>query len=175
MEMPVVSGDDREAIAPRCRGDIAVFNGHASSCSFKEMFLFGPHMSHGHAESVDAAVHGIDQAGEPRLQRLPLFSLFTADPIGELRDDDRTGVTAVLLLFQPGDNTGVSVSFRRLGDYVGVEQPVHSFRRRRYSRRRGGRSSMLTGHSFRILSQFFFPASRRKTIASSSASNLASK
>src|SRR6185312_16954789 len=54
---------------------------------------------------------------------------------------------------------------------------VHNLRRRALSRRREGISSMLTGHSFSTASQSSFPfsGSRRKIIASSSASNRASK
>jgi hypothetical protein len=52
---------------------------------------------------------------------------------------------------------------------IGVEQPAHNLDRK-YSRRRGGRSSMGTGQALSIFNQFGFDAMRRHINASSSAS-----
>lgn len=72
---------------------------------------------------------------------------------------------------QPGDDVRVAVSLCWLTKHIGVEQPAHNLRRRGSSRRRGGTSSMLKGHSLRTESQSEMVAMRRKTSVSSSASN----
>lgn len=86
------------------------------------MLLFGPDVGDGDVE----AVHGVDEFGQPRLQRLPSPALRAAHPIGELRDDDGAGVAAVLFPLQPGEDAWVSVSLGGLAKNVGVEQPAHN-------------------------------------------------
>src|ERR1700751_2221359 len=66
------------------------------------------------------------------------------------------------LLVEPRDDAGVFVLLRRLTENIGVKQPAHSFARK-YSRRRGGRSSMGTGHCSRTASQSPSRLIRRKT------------
>src|SRR5580658_1442819 len=67
------------------------------------------------------------------------------------------------------------MTLRRLADYIGVEQPTHSFRRRAGGLRLGGTSSALMGQAFSTASQFSLAGSRRKIKVSSSASKCASK
>src|SRR5262249_32209560 len=134
-----------------------------------------PHVRDRDVETVNPAMHGIDQASQPGLERFTLATFLGPDPVRQLRDHDRARVTVVLFLLDPRDDTRVAASFGRLADDVGIEQPAHSLRRRAVSRRRGGTSSMLTGHSLSTASQSSLPARRRKTIASSSASKRASK
>jgi hypothetical protein len=90
-----------------------------------------------------------------------------------LSDYDRAGVAVLPLLAQPFDDPRVSVLLRRLTENIGVKQPIHIFARK-YSRRRGGRSSMGTGHCSRTASQSLSRLIRRKIMASSSASMVTS-
>src|SRR5207253_5870432 len=112
---------------------------------------------------------------QPSLEDLTLPSILGAHPIGQLGDDDGARVTAVLFLFEPGDDPCIAVSLGRLADDVGVEQPAHSLRRRAGARRRRGTSSGLTGQALSTVSQLSLLGSRRNTSASSSASKRASK
>jgi len=59
---------------------------------------------------------------QPGLEGLPLPSILRAYPAGQLRDDDRARVAALLLLFEAGDDLGVTVPLGRLADDVGVEE-----------------------------------------------------
>src|SRR5436190_23873608 len=112
---------------------------------------------------------------QPSLEDLTLPSILGAHPIGQLGDYDGARVTAVLFLFEPGDDPFIAVPLGRLADDVCIEQPTHSFRRRDGARRRRGTSSGLTGQALSTVSQLSLPGSRRNTSASSSASKLASK
>src|SRR2546428_230297 len=106
---------------------------------------------------------------------MALSSVFGSDPVSQLRDDNGAGVALVFFPFEPCSNSRIAAALRRLANHVSVEEPAHSLRRRAVSRRRGGTSSMLTGHSFSTASQSSLPARRRNTMASSSASKRASK
>src|SRR5437773_10060332 len=112
---------------------------------------------------------------QPHLQGVTPPSILGTYPISQLGDDDGARVTAVLFLFEPGDDPCIAVPLGRLADDVRIEQPTHSFRRRAGARRRGGTSSGLTGQALSPVSQFSLPGSRRNTSASSSGSKLASK
>ena len=114
-EVLIVARRDRKAVPSGGGGDVAVFDRHA----------VGPDVGHRHVESVDPALEGVDEPREPGLERLTLPFFFGSNPVRQLRDDNRAGVAAVLLDFEPGDYAGVAVSFRRLADDVGVEEPAH--------------------------------------------------
>src|SRR5512133_1863563 len=101
---------------------------------------------------MDPAMERIDETREPRLERIALPSLLGADPVRELRDDHRAGVAVVPLVAEPGDHLGVPLALGGLAEDVGIEQPAHSLARND-SRRRGGRSSMGTGHASSTSSQ----------------------
>lgn len=161
-EVFVVPGDGRESVAACGRGDVTVFHGRSLARIFQKGLLLGPNMRDREIETVNAAAHGVDEPGPPSLQRRPLPALFAAHP-GELGDDDGAGGAPILFPLQPRDDSRVAVPPRRLAEHVSVEQPVHSLRRRGSSHRRGGTSSMLTGHSLTTASQLEFVAMRRKT------------
>jgi hypothetical protein len=87
----------------------------------------------------------------------------------KLREDHRAGVAIVLFSFEPSCHARVAVALGRLTQDIGVEQPAHNLDRK-YSRRRGGRSSIGTGQALSTFNQFSFDAMRRHIKASSSAS-----
>ena len=174
-EILIVAGNDRESVPPGRRCNVAVLDRHSVTGLFEEAFLLRPDIRHRNVEPVDASVHRIDETRQPGLERLPLSPFFRASPVGELSNDDRARVASVLFLLQPRYDSRIASTLRRLADDIRIEQPVHKLRRRADSRRRGGTSSMLTGHSLRTASQSSLPARRRNTMASSSASKRASK
>ena len=120
-------------------------------------------------------MHGVDELSEPRLERVALLSVFTANPESKLRDHDGARVAVILRCFEPCDHAGVAALLGRLAKHVGIEQPTHSLRRFGRSRLRRGKSSMRTGHDFNTPSQSASFAIRRNVIVSSSASNSALK
>src|SRR4030095_5553503 len=124
---------------------------------------------------MNPAVQRFDETREPCLQSLSLSTFLGANPVRQLCDDYRARVAAFLFCLQPSDDLRVAMLLCRLADDVRVEQPVHNFRRFAGARRRGGTSSGLTGHSFMTVSQLSWPPSLRKTMASSSGSQRASK
>src|ERR1700722_7044799 len=154
-----------------CRGrDIAVFDGHPLAGFVEEPLLVSPHVRYRDVEAVNSPVECLHQAREPQLKSLTVPSVFRAHPIGQLGNDNRASVTAVLFFLKPRDHPRVAVPLGRLTDDVCVEQPAHNLRRLGAAVRRGGTSSGLTGQALSTLSQFSLPASRRNTSTSSSAS-----
>ncbi len=112
------------------------------------MLLLCPYVRYGYVESEDPPVHGLNEIGQPRLQSCTLLASLAANPKGKLRDDNRARVALILMLLQPGDDARIARFLCRLTEDVRIEQPAHSLRRFGYSRRRGGRSSIFTGHRF---------------------------
>src|SRR5439155_213773 len=139
-KIPVVSGRDRESISSRRGSDVAVLNRHPTAGLFETMILVGPDVRDRDVEPMNAALHGIRQAGEPRLEGDALASVFASNPVGQLCDDHCARVAILLFPFQPRDEAVVAATFCGLADDVGVEKPAHSFRRRAGSRRLGGTS-----------------------------------
>jgi len=121
---------------------------------------------------VNTSLECVHQPRKPYLQGLTLAPIPGANPVCQLRDDHGARVAAILLRFEPGDHSRIAVSLRRLADDIGIQKPTHSLRRRAGARRRGGKSSGLTGQALSTVSQFSLPAKRRNTRASSSASKV---
>jgi hypothetical protein len=109
------------------------------------------------------------KASKPSLQCLSLPSFFAAHPVGKLRENYRAGVAVVLFSLEPSYHARVAVALRGLAQHIGVKQPTHNLDRK-YSRRRGGRSSIDTGQALSTFNHFGFDAMRRHNKASSSAS-----
>jgi hypothetical protein len=174
-EISVISCHNRQIMTARRRGDIAVFDRHSLAGQLKSSLLVRPHMGHRDIETMDATMHRLDKPCQPCLQAVSRFPVFAPYPIGELRDHDSTRVTVVLLDLEPCDDSRVTLLLCRLTKNVSIQKPTHSFRRRDNSRRRRGRSSIGTGHSFRIVNQSPLGASLRKINVSSSGWNSASK
>src|SRR5258708_34258957 len=143
------------------RGDVAVFDGHTLAGLVEQPFLISLYVCDGYVEPVNSSLECFHKPRQPGLQDLTLASILGAHPVGQLGDDDGACIAAVLLLFEPRD--------------IGVEQPVHNFRRRAGARRRRGTSSGLTGQALSTASQLSLPGSRRNTSAPSSESKRASK
>jgi hypothetical protein len=120
-EVSIVACCDRQPVAPGGGGDIAVFNGHTLAGFVERALLLGPHMGNRHVEPVNSSLERIDKSREPGLEKLTLPSLFGAHPIGQLSNDDGTGVAAVLLLIQPRDDPRIALPLGRLADDVCVE------------------------------------------------------
>src|SRR4051794_16249226 len=174
-EILVVARCDGQAVLPGGGGNVAVFDRHRLTSFFQQMLLIRPDMGDADIESVNSPLHRLNQARQPRLQLRLLPALFDAHPIGQLRDDHRARVAAILLLPKPGDHPRIAIALRRLREHVCIENPTHSLRFFGRSRRRRGTSSIGTGHSARTFSQSSRSGSRRKITASSSSSNRASK
>src|SRR5580704_1399753 len=139
-EVPVVASGNRQTVSP-CRGrDVAIFDGHPLAGFVEEPLLVSPYVRYRDVEAVDSPVQCLHQAREPQLQSLTVPSVLGAHPIGQLRNDNRAGVTAVLLFLKPGDHPGVAVPLGWLTDDVCVEQPAHNLRRLGTAARRGGTS-----------------------------------
>src|SRR5262249_42505863 len=153
---------------------VAVRQRHSQARPVQDCLLLRPNVGDRHAEPENPPLHRIEELSQPSLQCLALSILLQPYPVGELSDHDRARVAAVLLPLQPGDHTSVALPLRRLAQYVGIEQPAHNLGFLGYSRLRGGRSSIGTGHAFRTFSQLFPRLTRRNTIASSSLSKVAS-
>jgi hypothetical protein len=165
----VVAGDDGEVVPAGGSRDVAVFNRHAPARPLQLPLLFGPNVRDRTVEAENPSVQRSHKTSQPSLQRLPLLSLFAAHPVGKMREDDRAGVAIVLFSLDPSCHARVAVALRGLAQDIGIQQPAHNLDRK-YSRRRGGRSSMGTGQALSTFSQFGFDAMRRHIKASSSAS-----
>src|SRR4051795_2072345 len=174
-EILVVTRCDGQAVLPGGGGNVAVFDRHRLTSFFQQMLLIRPDMCDADIESVNSALHRVDQARQPRLQLRLLPALFVAHPVGQLRDDYRARVAAILLLPKPGNHARIAIALRRLREHICIEKPSHSLRFFGSSRRRRGTSSIGTGHSVRTFSQSSRSGSRRKITASSSSSKRASK
>ncbi len=174
-EIPVISCHNRKIMTARRGGDIAVFDRHSLASQLKSSLLVCPYMGHRDIETVDAPVHRLDKPRKPCLQAISRIPVFAPNPIGELRDHDSTRVTIVLLDLEPCNYSRIAVLPCWLTQHVRIQKPIHSFRRRGNSRRRRGRSSIGTGHSFRTVNQSPLGASLRKINVSSSGWNSASK
>ena len=164
-----VAGDDGEVVPAGGSRNVAVFNRHAPARPLQLPLLFGPNVRDRCVEAENPSVQRSRKAGQPSLQRLPLLPFFTAHPVGKLRKDHRAGVAIVLFSLEPSYYARVAAALRGLTQDIGVQQPGHNLDRK-YSRRRGGRSSMGTGQALSTLNQFGFDAMRRHIKASSSAS-----
>src|SRR5215468_5402399 len=165
----VVAGDDGEVVPAGGGCDVAVFNRHAPARPLQLPLLFGPNVCDRSVEAEDSSVQRSHKTSQPSLQRLPLPPLSAAHPIGKLRKDHRAGVAVVLFGLEPIYHAWVAAALRGLPQDVGVQQPAHNLDRK-YSRRRGGRSSIGTGQALSTFNQFGFDAIRRHIKASSSAS-----
>jgi len=165
----VVAGDDGEVVPASRSRDVAVFNRHAPAGPFQLPLLFGPNVRDRSVETENPSVQRCHEASQPSLQRLSLLALFATHPVSKLREDHRAGVAIVLFSLQPSCCAWVAVALGRLTQDIGVEEPAHNLDRK-YSRRRGGRSSIGTGQALSTFNQFGFDAMRRHIKASSSAS-----
>src|SRR5712692_6704071 len=165
----VVAGDDREVVPAGRSRNVAVFNRHAPPRPLQLPLLFGPNVCDRSVEAENPSVQRSHKASEPSLQRLPLAPLFAAHPVGKLRKNHCTGVAVVLFSLEPSGHATVAVALRGLTQDIGVQQPAHNLDRK-YSRLRGGRSSMGTGQALSTFNQFGFDAMRRHITASSWAS-----
>src|SRR5438270_11305332 len=127
-EILVVARCDGEAVLPGGGGNVAVFNRHRLTSFFQQMLLIRPDMRDADVESVNSPLHRLDQARQPRLQLRLLPALFVAHPIGELRDDYRARVAAILPLPKPGDHARIAIAPRGPREHVCIETPTHSWR-----------------------------------------------
>jgi len=165
----VVAGDDGEVVPSGRSRNVAVFDRHAPARPLQLPLLVSPNVRDRSVEAENSSMQRSYKTSQPGLQRLPLLSLFTADPVGKLREDHRASVAAVLFSLEPSCHAWVAVALRGLTQDIGVQEPAHNLDRK-YSRRRGGRSSMGTGQALSTFNQFGFDAMRRHIKASSSAS-----
>jgi len=92
-KVSVVSRRDRQSVASRGRGDVAVLDGHTLAGLIEQSLLVCPDVSDRHVESVDAPVQGVSQPRQPRLERLTLPTVLRAHPIRQVRDDDGVGLS----------------------------------------------------------------------------------
>ena len=169
-KVSVVAGDNGEVVPAGRSRNVAVFNRHAPARPLQLPLLFGPNVRDRSVEAENPSVQCSHQASQPGLQRLPLPSLFAAHPVGKLRQDHRAGVAVVLFSLEPSRHARVAAALCGLTQDIGVQQPAHNLDRK-YSRRRGGRSSSMgTGQALSTFNQFGFDAMRRHIKASSSAS-----
>src|SRR3954454_21685880 len=60
-EILVVTCCDGQAVLPGGGGNVAVFNRHQSPSFHQEVLLIGPHMGHAHIETMNTALHRLDQ------------------------------------------------------------------------------------------------------------------
>src|SRR4051795_1679281 len=127
-EVLVVAGCDGQAVLPGGGGNVAVFNRHRLTSFFQQMLLIRPDMGDADIESVNSPLHRLNQARQPRLQLRLLPALFDAHPIGQLRDDYRARIAAILLLPKPGNHARIAIALRRLREHIGIEKPTHSLR-----------------------------------------------
>lgn len=165
----VVAGDDGEVVPAGRSRNVAVFNRHAPARLLQLPLLFGPNVRDRSVEAENPSVQRSHKTSQPSLQRLPLPPLFATHPVGKLREDHRAGVAVVLFSLEPSCHARVAVALRGLTQDIGIQQPAHNVDRK-YSRRRGGRSSMGTGQALSTFNQFGLDAMRRHIKASSSAS-----
>ena len=131
--------------------------------------LLGPDVRDRGVEAENPPVQRSRETSEPRLQRLPVAPLLAAHPVGELSENHRAGVAVVLFSLEPSHHAWVAVALGGLTQDIRIQQPAHNFDRK-YSRRRGRRSSMGTGQALSTFNHFGLDAMRRHNKASSSAS-----
>ena len=166
----VVAGGDGEVVTAGRSRNVAIFNRHPPACPLQLPLLFRPNVRDRSVEAENSSVQSGRKTSQPSLQRLPLPSLFAVHPVGKLRQDHRAGVAVVLLSLEPSCHARVAAALRGLTQDIGVQKPAHNLDRK-YSRRRGGRSSSMgTGQALSTFNQFGFDAMRRHIKASSSAS-----
>src|ERR1700682_1642752 len=103
-------------MTPGGGSDIAVFHRHTLAGFVEQPFLLSPYVCDGYVEPVNTSLECAHEPRQPGLQDLTLASLLGAHPPGQLGDDDGACITAVLLLFEPGDDTCVAVPLSRLAD-----------------------------------------------------------
>src|SRR5438270_10843831 len=104
--------------------NVAVLDGHALTSFVEYSLLFRPNMDHRNVESVNASLKCVHQPREPCLQLVTLPSVFGANPVSQLRDDNGASVSPVLLHFEPGGHPRIAVSFGRLANDVCIQQPT---------------------------------------------------
>jgi hypothetical protein len=165
----VVAGGDGEVVTASRSRNVAVFNRHPPACPLQLPLLFDPNVRDRSIEAENPSVQRSHETSQPSLQRLSLPSLFVAHPVGKLRENHCASVAVVLFSLEPSYHARIAVTLRGLTQDVGVQQPGHNLDRK-YSRRRGGRSSMGTGQALSTFNQFGFDAMRRHIKASSSGS-----
>src|SRR5215472_7541837 len=168
-KVSVITCDDGEVIPTGRSRNVTVFNRHAQARLLQFALLFSPNVRNRSVEAENPSVQRSYKTGQPSLQCLPLPPLFGAHPVGKLGKDHRAGVAVVLFSLEPSYHARVAVALRGLTQHIGIQQPAHNLDRK-YSRRRGGRSSMGTGQALSTFNQFGFDAMRRHIKASSSAS-----
>jgi hypothetical protein len=84
-KVSVVSCRDRQPVASRSRGDVAVLDGHTLAGLVEQSLLLCPDVSDRHVESVNAPVQGVNQPRQPRMERLTLATILRAHPTRQLR------------------------------------------------------------------------------------------
>src|SRR6476646_1835990 len=83
-EILVVAGGDGQPVLSGGGGNVAVFHRHRLPSFFQQMLLIRPDMGDADIEPVNAPLHRLDEARQPRLQLRLLPPLFVANPIGQL-------------------------------------------------------------------------------------------
>src|SRR5215207_6710420 len=130
--------------------NVTVFHRHWFPGLFEEKLLIRPNVRSSDVEAENSAFKPFDAPPEPFLQSGASPSLFRADPISDLADDDRARETIFLLSVEPFDHSLISMFLDRLREDIRIEQPAHSFIFFAISRLRRGSSSIGTGHCFQI-------------------------
>src|SRR5262245_24276291 len=126
----VIAGDDGEVVPAGRSRNVAVFNRHAPARPLKLPLLFGPNVRDRSIEAENPSVQRSHETSQPSLQRLLLPPLFTAHPVGKLRENHRASLAVVLFSLEPSCPAPVAVQLRGWTHDVGVQQPGHSLDRK---------------------------------------------